>query len=271
VAAGDDARARGEGRTDETLGAILLDAVDGGERAVMFDRFRGVLPVVKGEGTHLMVPFIQSPTIYDVRTRAKSLTSVTGTKDLQQVNVTLRVLCRPDVDKLPKIHMELGQDYDDRVLPSIGNEVLKATVAQFNADQLLTQRQEVSNMVSKGLRKRAKDFGIILDDVALTHLSFSHEYTKAIEAKQVSQQEAERAVYVVKRSEQEREAAIIRAEGESESARLISLATKTAGPALVELRRIEASREIAQTLAKSRNVMYLPGSGANMLLGIGGQ
>merc|ERR1712216_997944 len=103
--------------------------VDGGERAVMFDRFRGVLPVTSGEGTHFVVPFIQNPTIYDVRTRAKSLT---GTKDLQQVNLTLRVLCRPDVDKLPKIHQELGQDYDDRVLPSIGNEVLKATVAQFN-------------------------------------------------------------------------------------------------------------------------------------------
>jgi len=64
------------------------------------------------------------------------------------------------------------------------------------------------------------------------------------------------------------QAAVIRAEGESESARLISQATKSAGPALVELRRIEAAREVALTLSKSRNVMYLPGGNTNMLLGV---
>jgi prohibitin 1 len=175
---------------------------------------------------------------------------------------------RPDVARLPEIHTNLGPEYEERVLPSIGNEVLKATVAQFNADQLLTMRDEVSKRVSFALRKRAEDFGIVLEDVALTHLSFGVEYSRAIEAKQVSQQDAERSKFVVLRSEQEREAAVIRAEGESESARLISQATKSAGPALVELRRIEAAREVAQTLSRSRNVMYLPGGNSNMLLGV---
>ena len=242
--------------------------MDGGKGAVMFDRFRGVLPKSVGEGTHFLVPFIQNPTIYDIRTRPKSITSVTGTKDLQQVNLTLRVLHRPEVARLPEIHTNLGPEYEERVLPSIGNEVLKATVAQFNADQLLTMRDEVSKRVSFALRKRAEDFGIVLEDVALTHLSFGVEYSRAIEAKQVSQQDAERSKFVVLRSEQEREAAVIRAEGESESARLISQATKSAGPALVELRRIEAAREVAQTLSRSRNVMYLPGGNSNMLLGV---
>ena len=141
--------------------------------------------------------------------------------------------------------------------------------AQFNADQLLTQREQVSSQVRAGLLKRAADFGITLEDVALTHLSFSAEYARAIEFKQVSQQEAERSKYVVLKAEQERRAAIIRAEGESESARLISNATKSTGPALIEMRRIEAAKEIAHTLSKGRNIMYVPG-GQQILMGMPG-
>jgi len=59
------------------------------------------------------------------------------------VSITLRVLSRPDVKHLPKIYQGLGLDYDERVLPSIGNEVLKSIVAQFDAAELITQREVV--------------------------------------------------------------------------------------------------------------------------------
>lgn len=65
---------------------------------------------------------------------------------MQVVSISLRVLSKPDVNNLPTIYRRLGLDYDERVLPSIGNEVLKATVAQFNADQLLTLRDQVSRL-----------------------------------------------------------------------------------------------------------------------------
>lgn len=63
------------------------------------------------------------------------------------VSITLRVLSRPDVEHLPKIYQGLGLDYDERVLPSIGNEVLKSIVAQFDAAELITQREVVSTMI----------------------------------------------------------------------------------------------------------------------------
>lgn len=103
-------------------------------------------------------------------------------------------------------------------------------------------------------------------------MTFGREFTNAVEQKQIAQQEAERAKFVVERAEHERQAAIIRAEGDSQAAELISQSLAKAGQGLVEFRRIEASREIAQTLSASRNVTYLPsnrGDGSNLLLNIG--
>ena len=78
------------------------------------------------------------------------------------------------------------------MLPSIVNEVTKAIVAQYNAAELLTKRDIVSRQISHVLANRAAEFQILLDDVSITHLAFSKEYTAAVEAKQVAQQDAER-------------------------------------------------------------------------------
>lgn len=247
--------------------------VDGGERAVMYDLLRGgVRPDVIGEGTHFLIPFVQRPIVIDVRTKPREIPSVTGTKDLQMVNIKLRVLWRPIVEEMPKLYRELGTDFDERVLPSIGNEVLKSVVAQYNAEELLSRRAEVSERIKADLAKRARQFHLTLDDVAITHLTFGREFMKAIEAKQVASQEAERQQWVVKKAEQERLAVVTRAEGEAEAATIITKAMEKTGNAIVEVRRIDAAKEIAGKLSNSRNIVYLPGgangSGSNILLGL---
>merc|ERR1719205_105048 len=113
---------------------------------------------------------------------------------------------------------------------------MKATIAQYNAEQLLTQREHVSHEIRNGIVNRAGQFNILMDDVSITHLTYGKEFARAIEEKQVAEQEAERQKFVVLRVEQEGQ-----------------------GTGLIELRRIDASKEIAGTLSKSPNVMYLPG------------
>jgi prohibitin 1 len=124
----------------------------------------------------------------DIRTKPRTIHSSTGTKDLQMVNISLRILSRPRENKLPVIYSELGVDFEDRILPSIGNEVLKAVVAQYNAEELLSKRAQISQQIRQLLKERADHFHLILDDVSITHLTFGREFAKAIENKQVIKQ-----------------------------------------------------------------------------------
>ena len=93
--------------------------VDGGERAIMFDRFRGVLTTITSEGSHFMIPVIQKPYIYSIRSTPRSIRVETGSKDLQTVDITLRVLFHPQESQLVNIFRNLGMEYADKVLPSI--------------------------------------------------------------------------------------------------------------------------------------------------------
>lgn len=240
-------------------GANSLFNVEGGHRAVIFNRFGGVSENVYSEGTHIMIPWFQIPVDFEVRARPRNFPSVSGSKDLQMVQLTVRVLTRPDQSKLPFILQTLGTKWDDRVLPSIVEETLKATIAKFTATELLTQREAVSGQIRQLLEDRAGEFNIVVEDVSITHLAFGDEFMAAVEAKQVALQDAERAKFIVDKAEQEKKALVIRAEGEASAARMITNAVKD-NPAYLSLRKLEAAREIAMAISNGKNRVYLDSS-----------
>lgn len=218
--------------------------VQPGHLGIIYNRFGGLRNTATlTEGMNLVIPWFQRAVVFDIRTRAELINTQSGSKDLQMVQISLRVLFCPDKNELSYIYRTLGKDYDRRVLPSIVNEVTKAVVAQYNASELLTKREMVSRQIRDKLVRRSSDFKIQLEDVSITHLAFSKEYTNAVEAKQVAQQDAERAKYIVEKAINEKKTIIIKAEGEAQSAQLIGTAIKN-NPAFVQLRRIEAAREV---------------------------
>ena len=87
-----------------SLAQASIYDVKGGTRAVIFDRLSGVRETVVNEGTHFLVPWLQRAIVFDVRTRPRNISTTTGSKDLQMVTLTLRVLHRPEVKQLPKIY-----------------------------------------------------------------------------------------------------------------------------------------------------------------------
>ena len=114
----------------------------------------------------------------------------------------------------------------------------------------------MSRLVRENLTRRALRFNIVLDDVSITHVAFSPEFTHAVEAKQVAQQTALRAAFTVDKAIQEKQSIIVQAQGEARSAELIGEAVRT-NKGFLELRRLEAARDIAAMLSGSGNKVML--------------
>lgn len=157
----------------------------------------------------MRIPFIQKPIIYETRTRFIEESTETNNRDLQRVNFTIRVLYKPDPEQLVQITRELGSNYSEKIMAQIIREVSKTVIAQYDAQSLLSQREQVSANVKAALKERLSTFHILIDDVTITKTSFSREYEKAIEEKQIAQQTAERMKYIVQKAKQIKQATII--------------------------------------------------------------
>ena len=100
--------------------------VKSGERVVKFSKISGMSPKIYDEGLHFLIPWIEIAIPYTVRKTLWETTSKTGSRDLQTVSLTVRVISRPVPDALISIHRQFGPDYIDRIMPSICNETIRA-------------------------------------------------------------------------------------------------------------------------------------------------
>lgn len=158
-------------------------------------------------GFNWKAPFIESVTKMDTKIKRADATASAGTKDLQTVNTTVVLNYHILSADASDIFSQLGDDdklFDKVIYPAI-QEVVKATTSQYKAEELLTKREEVKTMIDTKISERLLTYWVYVDDVSLTDITFSAEFDKAIEAKQVAEQVSQKALYEVETAKAEAE------------------------------------------------------------------
>lgn len=231
-------------------------SVQPGEMAIKFNYLTGLSKIAVNEGFHMKLPFIEKPIIFQSRTKKISMSISTQNRDLQESFINADVFYKPDVSKLDIIYRTLGPDYDKKVMDNILKEVVRGTVAQYNAQQLLTQRDQISSQIKNSIAQRARTHNILIDGFTVSGIRFSDNYQKAVDDKQAAQQDAERAKYVVNQRTQEKRSIVIQSDAEAKGIELIGKQTKE-NPAFLDLQRINFAVELSEIFANSRNKVLL--------------
>jgi len=123
----------------------LTIIVDAGETGLKFNILTGLSDSTYVEGYHLALPFIEMPIKFNTRVNYYDAQASTPNRDLQQIDLTARVSYKPDKSKLKEIYTTLGPKYDTNVLNNIVNEIIRGVVAQYDAQQLISDRETISN------------------------------------------------------------------------------------------------------------------------------
>ncbi len=227
--------------------------VDAGERAVIFNIFGGVEKRILGEGIHIIVPFIQSATIYDIKQATYNFTSEQGkqgkvigseihslTSDGQRVDVELSVRARPNPFEIWKLHKFVGPYYAYKVLFPKSRSVLREVLAEYPVEDVYSmKRQEIQNQIQQELQNDlAKKYFIDVEEVLIRNVRFSKEFQDSIDRKQQALQEYLKMEYVLASERAKRDAKILQAEGEAKAIGLRVNALR-ANPEYVKYRRAQ--------------------------------
>ena len=211
--------------------------VNAGERGVIM-KFGKVQNQVLDEGIHPILPIVTSVKRLSVRVQQNTFQSDAASKDLQKITTELAVNWHIDPIGANKVFQQVGDEQQiitGIITPAV-SEVLKAATSKKTAEEIITLRTQLKEEIDTNLKKRLATYGLIVDDVSLVNFAFSPEFSKAIEAKQIAEQEAKQAEFSAKKATQEAQAEINRAKGQAEAQRL---QRQTLTPPLLQQQAIE--------------------------------
>jgi prohibitin 2 len=188
---------------------------------------------VLGEGVHFVTPFVEQVVSMEVRTQKFQAEATAASNELQEVQTVIALNYRIDPQEANKIYQILGVNYADRVISPTIQESVKASVAKFNAEELITKRETAKSVIADAIRNTLSRDSIQVQNVFITDFRFSDAFSTQIEQKVVAfqkfltEQNNLRAIEVVAnqtvaQAEGQARANAARASGESEAINIIT-------------------------------------------------
>lgn len=226
-----------------------LKIVEAGNRGVLL-KFGAVdTSVSLSEGLHFVIPFRDSIVPMEVRTQKLVESTTSASKDLQNVATEVALNYRVDPDTVPILYKEIGLDYSNRVIVPTIQESVKQVTARYNAEELITKRDQVKSEIEQQIEGRLTPYNILADTTSITDFQFSDQFVQAVEAKVQAEQRALQAQNELRRiqieaqqtearalgeqkaniasAEGQRQSNILKAQGESEAIKIIDTQLRT--------------------------------------------
>ena len=196
--------------------------VDAGERGVLM-QFGKVQQRVLGEGIHFIIPIVNTVQKLSVRVQKQESSAEASSKDLQDVFTDVALNWHIIPEEANAIYQQIGNEnlVIEKIINPAVEEVLKAVMAQYTAEEIITKRGQVKAGVDDSLTTRLANYHIGVDDISLVHVHFSKRFSDAVEAKQIAEQDAKRAGFITLKTLQQAEAQVNLARGEAEADRVL--------------------------------------------------
>ena len=226
-----------------------------GERGVVL-RLGAVQDRVLTEGIHFRVPIMESVIKVDVKTQKVEVDAPSFSKDLQNVDTRIALNYHIDPKMVNRLWQEIGQDYESRIISPSIQESVKSATAQFTAAELVSERNKVKDEIKRMLVERLSPRFIVVDDFSIVNFDFSDSYEKAIEEKQVAQQQALKAENDLKRIQVEAEQRLAQAKAEAEAIKIQSEALQL-NQNLIKLEAVKKWNGILPTMMMGNSVPFI--------------
>lgn len=192
----------------------------------------------KPSGAYIWIPFIMGMAKIDVQIQKTEVEATGASRDMQDVHTHVAVNWAITPDQVVKTYRSIGDEDDvvGRIITPAVNEVFKAAMSKMTAEEILSKRMELKETIDGMLKSRLLSYGVSFNDLSIVNLTFSTEFTQAIESKQIAEQHARRAEYTAQEAIQSAKAEVNRAQGQAEAQRLMKL---TITPEILQKMAIE--------------------------------